>query len=133
VTLADGTTLKADLIIGADGIHSVAVKSVIGYDNPAVPKGMSCFRFLLSSEELIEDPETEALMENHEGKARYYVVAQGQSTKRIVWYPCREYVRTLIIQTEIANQSISNQMQNIAIIIPDKEGLDSQEGTQVTS
>jgi hypothetical protein len=39
----------------------------------------------------------------------------------------------LIIQTEIAKQSISNQMQNIAIIIPDKEGLDSQEGTQVTS
>jgi salicylate hydroxylase len=94
VTLADGTTLKADLVIGADGIHSVAVKTVIGYDNPAIPKGLSCFRFLLASEELIEDPETEALMENHEGKARYYVVAQGKDTKRIVWYPCREYVRT---------------------------------------
>ena len=87
VTLADGTTLKADLVIGADGIHSVAVRSVIGYANPAIAKGVSCFRFLLPSEELIEDPETEALMENHEGKAQYYVVAQGQNTKRIVCTP----------------------------------------------
>ena len=103
MTIADGTILKADLVIGADGIHSMAVKSVIGYDNPAIPKGMSCFRFLLPSEELINDPETEALMENHEGKARYYVVSQGNATKRIVWYPCREYVRLLIIQTQMAD------------------------------
>jgi salicylate hydroxylase len=90
VELSDGTTMNADLIIGADGIHSVAVKHIIGYDNPAIPKGLSCFRFLLPSEELIDDPETAALMEDHEGKARYYVVAQGNDTKRIVWYPCRE-------------------------------------------
>ena len=90
MALADGATLKADLLIGADGVHSFAVKEVIGYDSPAVPKGLSCFRFLLQSEELIEDPKTVALMENHEGKARYYVIAQGKNTKRIVWYPCRE-------------------------------------------
>lgn len=88
--LSDGTIMKADLIVGADGIHSVAVKQVIGYDNPATPKGMLCFRFLLTSKELLDDPETAALMKDHEGKIRYYVVAQGKDTKRIVWYPCRE-------------------------------------------
>jgi salicylate hydroxylase len=82
--------MKADLVVGADGIHSKAVKSVTGFDNPAIPKGLSCFRFLIPSEELLADPETAPLMENHEGKARYYIIAAGKNTRRIVWYPCRE-------------------------------------------
>ena len=90
MNISDGTNMNADLVIGADGIHSIAVKHIIGYDNPAIPKGLSCFRFLLTTDELTHDPETATLMENHEGKARYYVVAHGEKTKRIVWYPCRK-------------------------------------------
>lgn len=94
MTLADGTTMSADLVIGADGIHSIAVKSVTGHDNPAFPKGLSALRFLIPTEELLADPETAPLMEDYEGKARYYILAAGENSKRIVWYPCREYVES---------------------------------------
>ena len=86
VQLVDGTTMKADMIVGADGIHSEAVKYIIGYDNPAIPVGLSCFRLLLSSQEIIDDTETATLMENYEGAFRAYIDAKG---KRVIWYPCR--------------------------------------------
>jgi len=80
--------MKADLIIGADGVHSEAVKYVIGHENPAVPVGTSCFRWLSTSQEILDDPETKGLMEGQEGKSCYYV--DGTAGKRLVWYGCRE-------------------------------------------
>jgi hypothetical protein len=91
VILADGTTMTADLIIGADGIHSSAVKEVIGYENPAVPTGISCFRCLMPVKEMLDDPECAHLIEAMEGKLRAFV-SPKDGHMRIVWYPCREYV-----------------------------------------
>jgi len=88
VKLADGTTMKGDLIIGADGIHSNAAKYVIGHDNPAKDTGISCFRLLIPTQVLIDDPETKFLMEGHEGKFRSFNV--DDKGKRLVWYCCRE-------------------------------------------
>lgn len=85
--LADGTKMKGDFVIGADGLHSEAVKHIIGYENKAVPVGLSCFRWLAWSEELLEDPETADFMEGYEGKSHYYVDGKGS---RVVWYGCRE-------------------------------------------
>ncbi|KAF8846697.1 FAD/NAD(P)-binding domain-containing protein [Acephala macrosclerotiorum] len=113
VKLSDGTTMKADLIIGADGIHSKAVKSVVGYENPAVPVGISCFRFLLPSQEIFDDPETAGLMENHDGRGRSYVSSKDGHL-RIIMYPCRE-----------------NQVQNLVFTCPDSEKLNSSEGWNI--
>jgi 2-polyprenyl-6-methoxyphenol hydroxylase-like FAD-dependent oxidoreductase len=55
VTLADGSTMSADLVVAADGIPSKAVKNVTGYDNPATETGMSCFRFLMRKQEILDD------------------------------------------------------------------------------
>jgi salicylate hydroxylase len=88
VILENGEKMKADLVIGADGLHSEAVKHVIGYVNPTVPKGMSVFRWLMTSQEILNDPETKGLIDEYEGRAIYYV--DGKAGKRIVWYGCRE-------------------------------------------
>lgn len=68
VKLSDGSEVKGDLIIGADGIHSKAVEYVIGKTVPAVPSGSSCFRFLIQTQDLLDDPVTAALMDHHEGR-----------------------------------------------------------------
>jgi salicylate hydroxylase len=86
VILKDGEVGEADLIVGADGIHSQAVKYVLGHENQAMPTGLSCFRFLIDSQELLGDEETRALMDGGEGKFRCYVDKIG---RRFVWYPCR--------------------------------------------
>lgn len=47
--LQDGTTLDADLIIGADGIKSVMRDTVVGQNIEAKPTGLSAYRLLVSS------------------------------------------------------------------------------------
>ncbi|RDW82364.1 hypothetical protein BP6252_03476 [Coleophoma cylindrospora] len=113
VMLADGSSMKADLVVGADGLHSEAVKAVIATENEAHPTGLVCFRFLLSTQELLDDPKTAPLMENHDGRFRSYVDPAG---KRLIWYPCRE-----------------NTVQSMAIIARERKELRTQEGTSISS
>lgn len=74
------------MIVAADGIHSKAVKYVVGYDNPARKTGTACFRFLILSEEILNDVETKDLMNEHEGLFRFLPDSEGRV---LVWYPCR--------------------------------------------
>ncbi|KAL0066144.1 hypothetical protein AAF712_006768 [Marasmius tenuissimus] len=66
VTLESGEVFKADLIIGADGIHSVVRGSVIGdKDIPlSVPLGDVAFRTLIPAKSMLQDPELRDLIEN---------------------------------------------------------------------
>lgn len=47
VTLGNGETIAADLVIGADGIHSAVRKAVIGEALEAIPTGISAYRMLI--------------------------------------------------------------------------------------
>lgn len=87
VILKDGSRRAADLVIAADGIHSKAVKFVTGSDNPAVDTGLSIFRWLAPSSDLLEDPEINVLMGDDEGINTHFV---ERSDKRLVYYPCRK-------------------------------------------
>ncbi|TGO13540.1 hypothetical protein BTUL_0068g00490 [Botrytis tulipae] len=107
VTLADGTIKTADLIVGADGIHSSAVRKIVGYENPAIPTGISCFRTLIPVQEIRDDPECAFFMEEMEGKLRMFIWPKHNHQK-VVWYPCRE-----------------NKVLNIAVFCADKEDLDA--------
>jgi len=52
VTLEGGEVLKADIIIGADGIHSVVREPVVGEPREAIPTGTSAYRMLIPAESL---------------------------------------------------------------------------------
>ncbi|KAI0025988.1 hypothetical protein F4780DRAFT_774196 [Xylariomycetidae sp. FL0641] len=47
VTLAGGEALAADLVVGADGIHSAVRTAVLGRPRAAVPTGISAYRLLV--------------------------------------------------------------------------------------
>ena len=49
ITLADGTVLHADLVVGADGTHSAVREATVG-DAPARFSGMSAYRALIPLE-----------------------------------------------------------------------------------
>ncbi|KAF5875526.1 putative salicylate hydroxylase protein [Botrytis fragariae] len=106
VTLADGTIKTADLVVGADGVHSAAVKKVVGYENPAISTGILCFRTLMPVQEIRDDPECAFFMEEMEGKLRMFTWPKHNHQK-VVWYPCRE-----------------NEVLNIAVFCADKGDLD---------
>ncbi|KAI0163497.1 hypothetical protein BJ166DRAFT_569808 [Pestalotiopsis sp. NC0098] len=50
VTIEAGENLTADIIIGADGIHSVIRTAVLGKEQGAIPTGISAYRMLLPAE-----------------------------------------------------------------------------------
>ncbi|ORY60964.1 uncharacterized protein BCR38DRAFT_443046 [Pseudomassariella vexata] len=66
VTLADGTTRTADLIIAADGINSLARKQFLGPDDPgALPTGWAAFRMICSADAIKADASVAPLLEGY--------------------------------------------------------------------
>src|SRR5207244_4045159 len=72
VTLENGQSYQGDLILGADGVHSVTRKVVAGRDIKPHGSGKSAFRFLISRQAAQEDPITAK-----------FVQAEGEL---IIWY-----------------------------------------------
>lgn len=63
----------------------MAVSLVTGRDTPAIPTGLSAFRFLIPTELIQADDRTrEFLIGNYQG-AKIFT----KDHRRIVWYPCR--------------------------------------------
>ena len=88
VGLADGSSLAADMIVAADGIHSKASEYVLGYKNPAVPSNTTVIRFIIPSETILSDEKTAPLLSKGDGQCSIYTISDAQTW--LVRYPCRE-------------------------------------------
>ncbi|RDW68710.1 putative salicylate hydroxylase [Aspergillus mulundensis] len=92
ITLGDGSTHHADLIVGADGVHGDAVRHVLGHSLSSIATGWAVFRWLTPSNELTGDPEIAPLLEDalsvRDGMTRF--LATDEDMRRIVWYPCAD-------------------------------------------
>jgi 2-polyprenyl-6-methoxyphenol hydroxylase-like FAD-dependent oxidoreductase len=85
VTTANGSELSADVIVGADGIHSVVRPFVVERESIAQPVGESAYRFLLRPQDLqaIKSP----LLKDGQIPPTIHTVIGDQ--RRIIAYPCR--------------------------------------------
>lgn len=95
VTLQNGSTLSADLIVAADGIHSQAHKHVLGFKEPSLPSNTTVIRFLIPSEIVRGDPTTAQILPTRDGVFSTYTVSDP--CRWLVRYPCRKYVIILSI------------------------------------
>ena len=91
IELADGSVYKADLIIAADGLHSVLKPVVLGTENvPTGKTGMSAFRFLIPTSVLQEDAELAKMLE---WKCKGVTILADTHDKvrerHMVWYDCQ--------------------------------------------
>ncbi|KAH6618439.1 hypothetical protein C7974DRAFT_474297 [Boeremia exigua] len=86
VILEDGRELQADLIIGADGLHSRTVNSVIGETQKKRSTGQNCFRFLVPTDKLRANPVTRNLIDQIGLRSLNAFCAQD---RRLILYPCR--------------------------------------------
>ncbi|KAM0559953.1 hypothetical protein ACHAPJ_003905 [Fusarium lateritium] len=88
VTLESGEEIHGDLIIGADGIHSVVRTAVMGEERGALPTGTSAYRMLIPIENLEKislpknfldphDPKTTMIM----GHDRRVIMGPGRGNK----------------------------------------------------
>lgn len=99
VTLTTGEKVEGDLIVGADGVSSLARKKVRGGHLVPFSSGKSAFRFLVAREEALQDERTKKFAE----KDGELVMCVGDDRK-IVMYPCQ-----------------NNELLNFVCIHPDEE------------
>ena len=90
IELEDGSKHGADLVVAADGLHSVVRGVALEKEANPTPSGLSAFRFLVPTSRIKEDP---ALAELLEWKARgATILADIQDTvneRHAVWYDCQ--------------------------------------------
>ncbi|KAL4954776.1 hypothetical protein BDW69DRAFT_162418 [Aspergillus filifer] len=87
VVLEDGTKYSADLIVGADGIHSRSVQAIVGAERGVISTDQNCYRFLVPVDKMQDNPLTAKLLEKI-GLDGVHVFATQD--RRLVIYPCRE-------------------------------------------
>lgn len=104
ISFADGTQIQGDLVVGADGVHSISRTSL--HIKP-FPSGKSAFRFLLPKQKALDDPETAALVQ-HIGEQNMWFGVDG----RIIMSPTSH-----------------NSILNFTIIHPDKESASETAGS----
>ena len=94
IVLRDGSKHTADLVVAADGLHSV-LKGVVVQEavEPTTNTGLSAFRFLIDTQKLRESERMSAIL-NEKGAEATLLADTKDTTKErhIIWYPCREYV-----------------------------------------
>ncbi|KAJ7679202.1 FAD/NAD(P)-binding domain-containing protein [Mycena polygramma] len=87
ITLGKGDIIHADIVLGADGIHSVVRTSILGHVVNAVASGYSAFRCLLDASKLKAFPDLGWLTEGLHGARS---VGSKEAAFRIFFlYPCR--------------------------------------------
>ena len=94
VTLKDGSRHAADLIVGADGLHSVLREAVLTHETTAPsPSGLSAFRFLMDTTAMKDDPKLAKVLEARGPGVEILIDAKETISERhMVWYPCRGWV-----------------------------------------
>ena len=64
VVMADGREMEADLVVGADGINSRLREIMLGREDPPTPTGDLAYRLLLSTKDMMRDPELREFVTN---------------------------------------------------------------------
>jgi salicylate hydroxylase len=79
ITLQNGEQMHADLIVAADGVHSIAHEAILGWSVPARPSGITAMRFLLKTQDILDDPKTASFMDDGPGCFSYYADASRKT------------------------------------------------------
>ncbi|KAJ6512837.1 FAD/NAD(P)-binding domain-containing protein [Mycena sanguinolenta] len=84
ITLSHGEIVQADLILGADGGHSVIRTHIVGEVQKITYSGVTCFRTVF---EFSEAPELQWLTEEVTGVRTF--ISKERPFRMLLMYPCR--------------------------------------------
>ena len=87
IYLENGSMEIADLIVAADGVHSIAASLINETQCPATATDMAQLRFMLSTETIMNDNLTNPLLKGGCNDAGFYMLPG--SSLQMIRYPCR--------------------------------------------
>ncbi|KAJ5369250.1 uncharacterized protein N7496_009010 [Penicillium cataractarum] len=82
VSLENGDVIKGDVLIGADGVHSLT-RTKLTQDIKPASSGKNAFRFLITRQQALDDPETNSIAQDFGA-----VDMWDSNDRRVVIYPC---------------------------------------------
>lgn len=82
MTLENGDVIEGDVLIGADGVHSLT-RSKLCKETKPFSSGKNAFRFLITRQQALDDPETNSIARDFGA-----VDMWDSSDRRVVIYPC---------------------------------------------
>jgi salicylate hydroxylase len=113
VELESGEVYAADLIIGADGSHSVCRREVLGYEQSPIESGKSAFRFLIPTNLIEDDESTKKFIRGKSPGANIFVDVGGKLRSRtLTWYECHGYVQSALVPFSKLIPGGSGMLQN---------------------
>ncbi|KAF9877498.1 FAD binding domain protein [Colletotrichum karsti] len=90
VVLSNGEVVEADVIVGADGIHSVVREAILGGEPNMVSSGVSLYRFVYSLDKAKEVlGGLPAAIDPDAGGFLNMMTADDDLRRNIIFYPCR--------------------------------------------
>lgn len=89
VELADGSRVSADVIVGADGVHSVALSAVDKVPAPE-PAEQTMYRFLIPTAKARDDPRGRPAVDKWVYANRLIAHTHFETSRQLVIYPCRD-------------------------------------------
>ena len=90
VELEDGSNHEVDLIVAADGLHSVLRSVALKQQAKPSSSGLSAFQFLVSTDRLKEDPSLSRLLEwKAPGSTILADTSDTANERHAVWYDCQ--------------------------------------------
>ena len=109
VTIDDGQKFQADLVVGADGVHSTTRGKVPGGDVKPFGSGKSAFRFLIKRKTAQEDPRTSRFVQKLGDLCIWY-----GPDRRIVMYPTSDNELLNFVNIHPESESEANGEWNTA-------------------
>ncbi|KAJ3491338.1 hypothetical protein NLG97_g5607 [Lecanicillium saksenae] len=119
ITLKNGESISGHLLVAADGIYSTAASVIQGYEIEPVLSLYSnyCYRFLIPTSVLEQDPETRSFTDGYEGWTRIY--PDNENNKRLIAYPCRDNALYNFVAIFYDKCDTTNQAQGSAQALED--------------
>jgi len=103
IELESGEKFSGDLVVAADGIHSVVRRVCVGEESRSKETSADVYRWLLDTKTVIDDRDTRQLLRDN--SRTMFAVPYKETKLLFVWYSCR-----------------NGEVQNFGIVCPSKEG-----------
>ena len=119
ITLESGEVIQADLVIGADGIHSKVRQSISFQPSKATPIGDAVYRRTVPSERMEADPALQTLLKKCQ--IHYWMGPE----RHIIGYPIVSGLRMNVDLVSTLIWQRGGKEYNMVLVHPDNDSVES--------